>query len=59
MRVEFYVDLVGKCVDTDAAVYAATGPSARRGGLLFYLIDAVAFDAAGNAGSAMTLVLSR
>ncbi len=57
-RVEFYVDLVGKCVDTEAP-YTCNWIVPNRSGLLFYLIHAVAFDAAGNAGSAMTLVISR
>ncbi len=57
-RVEFYVDLVGKCVDT-VAPYTCSWIVPNRSGLLFYLIQAVAFDAAGNAGSAMTIVISR
>ena len=57
-RVEFYVDLVGKCVDT-VAPFTCDWIVPNRAGLLFYLIHAVAFDAAGNAGSAMTLVISR
>ena len=57
-RVEFYVDLVGKCVDTTAPYTCNwTVPNTR--GTLFYLIEAVAFDAAGNFASSMTIVISR
>lgn len=57
-RVEFYVDLVGKCVDTTAPYTCNwTVPNVR--GTLFYLIEAVAFDTAGNVGSTYTIVISR
>jgi subtilisin family serine protease len=56
-RVEFYVDLVGKCVDTTAP-YTCNWvvPPGR---WLYYLIEAVAFDAAGNIGYTYTIVVAR
>lgn len=56
-RVEFYVDLVGKCVDTEAP-YTCNWVVPRGRGL-YYLIEAVAYDAAGNVGSTLTIVVSR
>jgi subtilisin len=56
-RVEFYVDLVGKCVDTQAPF--TCNWTVPRGRGLFYLIEAVAFDAAGNFGSTYTIVYTR
>ena len=56
-RVEFYVDLVGKCVDTTAPFTCNWIVPPGRG--LFYLIEAVAFDAAGNIGSTYSIVYTR
>jgi subtilisin family serine protease len=56
-RVEFYVDLVGKCVDTTAP-YTCNWIVPRGRGL-YYLIEAYAFDAAGNIGGTYTIVVSR
>jgi subtilisin len=56
-RVEFYVDLVGKCVDTTAP-YTCTWVVPRGKGL-YYLIEAYAFDAAGNYASHYTIVYTR
>jgi subtilisin family serine protease len=56
-RVEFYVDLVGKCVDTVAPF--TCNWTVPRGRGLYYLIEAVAFDAAGNFGYTYNIVLSR
>ncbi|MGH9220347.1 MAG: S8 family serine peptidase [Vicinamibacterales bacterium] len=56
-RVEFYVDLVGKCVDTTAPFACNWIVPPGRG--LFYLIEAVAFDAAGNIGSTYSIVYTR
>ena len=56
-RVEFYVDLVGKCVDTEAPFTCNWVVPRGRG--LYYLIEAVAFDAAGNIGSTYNIVVSR
>jgi thermitase len=56
-RVEFYVDLVGKCVDTQAPFTCNWVVPARRG--LYYLIEAIAFDAAGNYGYTYNIVISR
>jgi subtilisin family serine protease len=56
-RVEFYVDLVGKCVDTVAPFTCNWAVPRGRG--LYYLIEAVAFDAAGNIGSTYNIVVSR
>ena len=56
-RVEFYVDLVGKCVDTTAPFTCNWIVPPGRG--LFYLIEAVAFDAAGNIGSSYSIVYTR
>jgi subtilisin len=56
-RVEFYVDLVGKCVDT-VAPYTCNWvvPPGRN---LYYLIEAYAFDAAGNYAGQYTIVYTR
>jgi subtilisin family serine protease len=56
-RVEFYVDLVGKCVDTVAPYTCAWTVPPGRG--LFYLIEAYAFDAAGNYAGSYTIVYTR
>jgi hypothetical protein len=56
-RVEFYVDLVGKCVDTTAPFTCNWIVPPGRG--LFYLIEAVAFDAAGNFGYTYSIVYTR
>ena len=56
-RVEFYVDLVGKCVDTVAPFTCNWVVPRGRG--LYYLIEAVAFDAAGNYGYTYNIVVSR
>jgi subtilisin len=56
-RVEFYVDLVGKCVDTEAP-YTCNWVVPRGRGL-YYLIEAVAYDAAGNIGYTYTIVYTR
>ena len=56
-RVEFYVDLVGKCVDTVAPFTCNWIVPRGRG--LYYLIEAVAFDAAGNYGYTYNIVVSR
>jgi subtilisin family serine protease len=56
-RVEFYVDLVGKCVDTVAPFTCNWVVPSGRG--LWYLVQAVAFDAAGNYGSTYNIVVSR
>ena len=56
-RVEFYVDLVGKCVDTTAPFTCNWIVPPGRG--LYYLIEAYAFDAAGNYGSTYTIVYTR
>jgi subtilisin family serine protease len=56
-RVEFYVDLVGKCVDTTAPFTCNwVVPPGR---WLYYLIEAVAFDAAGNIGYTYSIVVAR
>jgi subtilisin len=56
-RVEFYVDLVGKCVDTTAP-YTCNWlvPPGRN---LYYFIEAYAFDAAGNYAGSYTIVYTR
>ena len=56
-RVEFYVDLVGKCVDTTAPYTCAWVVPPGRG--LYYLIEAYAFDAAGNYAGSYTIVYTR
>ena len=56
-RVEFYVDLVGKCVDTVAPFTCNWAVPRGRG--LYYLIEAFAFDAAGNVGSTYNIVVTR
>ena len=56
-RVEFYVDGVGKCVDTTAP-FTCNWLVPNRTGLLFWLIQVVAFDAAGNYGYTYTIVVS-
>jgi subtilisin len=56
-RVEFYVDLVGKCVDTVAPFTCNWVVPPGRG--LWYLIEAYAFDAAGNYSGTYNIVLSR
>ena len=56
-RVEFYVDLVGKCVDTVAPFTCNWIVPRGRG--LYYLIEAAAFDAAGNLGYTYNIVVSR
>jgi hypothetical protein len=56
-RVEFYVDLVGKCVDTVAPFTCNWVVPKGQG--LWYLIEAVASDAAGNYGYTYNIVLSR
>ena len=56
-RVEFYVDLVGKCVDTVAPFTCNWVVPRGRG--LYYLIEAAAFDAAGNLGYTYNIVVSR
>jgi subtilisin family serine protease len=56
-RVEFYVDLVGKCVDTVAPFTCNWVVPPGRG--LWYLIEAYAFDAAGNYNGTYNIVLSR
>jgi subtilisin len=56
-RVEFYVDLVGKCVDTVAPF--TCNWSVPRGRNLYYLVEAIAFDAAGNIGYTYNIVISR
>lgn len=56
-RVEFYVDLVGKCVDTVAPFTCDWVVPRGRG--LYYLIEAVAFDAAGNYGYTYNIVATR
>jgi subtilisin family serine protease len=56
-RVEFYVDLVGQCVDTTAPFTCNwIVPPGRR---LFYLLEAVAFDAAGNWAGTYNIVMTR
>jgi subtilisin len=55
--VEFYVDLVNKCVDTEPPFTCNWVVPRGRG--LYYLIEAVAYDAAGNIGSTLTIVVSR
>jgi subtilisin len=56
-RVEFYVDLVGKCVDTTAPFTCNwTVPPGRN---LYYLIEAIAYDAAGNYGYTYTIAYTR
>jgi subtilisin len=52
--VAFFVDLVGKCNDTTAPYTCNWVVPPGRG--LFYLIHAVAYDAAGNAASTYTIV---
>ena len=56
-RVEFYVDGVGKCVAT-AAPYTCNWrvPNGRG---LFYLLEVLAWDAAGNFGYSVAIVISR
>ncbi|HJU44591.1 MAG TPA: S8 family serine peptidase [Vicinamibacterales bacterium] len=56
-RVEFYVDLVGKCIDTEAPFTCNWVVPKGKG--LYYFIEAYAFDAAGNMGSTYTIVVSR
>ena len=56
-RVEFYVDLMPKCVDTVAPFTCNWVVPRGRG--LYYLIEAVAFDAAGNYGYTYNIVVSR
>ena len=56
-RVEFYVDLVGKCVDTTAPYTCAWVVPPGRG--LYYLIEAYAFDAAGNYAGSYTIAYTR
>jgi subtilisin len=56
-RVEFYVDLVGKCVDTEAPFTCNWIVPKGRG--LYYLIEAYAFDAAGNFAGVYTIVYTR
>jgi subtilisin len=56
-RVEFYVDLVGKCVDTVAPFTCSWTVPPGRG--LYYLIEAYAFDAAGNYAGSYTVVYTR
>jgi hypothetical protein len=56
-RVEFYVDLVGKCVDTEAPFTCNWTVPKGRG--LFYLIEAYAFDAANNFAGVYTIVYTR
>ena len=56
-RVEFYVDLVGKCVDTTAPFTCNWIVPKGRG--LYYLIEAYAFDAAGNYAGVYTIVYTR
>lgn len=56
-RVEFYVDGVGKCVDTVAPYTCNWRVPSGRG--LFYLIEVIAFDAAGNFGYSLAIVATR
>jgi subtilisin len=56
-RVEFYVDLVGTCVDTTAPFTCNWIVPPGRG--LYYLIGAYAFDAAGNYAGVYTIVYTR
>ena len=56
-RVEFYVDLVAKCVDTTAPFTCNWIVPPGRG--LYYLIEAVAYDAAGNFGYTYSIVYTR
>ena len=56
-KVEFYVDLVGKCVDTAAPFTCSWVVPPGRG--LYYLIEALAYDAAGNIGYTYTIVYTR
>ena len=56
-RVEFYVDLVGKCVDTVAPFTCQWVVPPGRG--LYYLVMAFAFDAAGNSAMTYNIVFSR
>jgi hypothetical protein len=56
-KVEFYVDFVGKCVDTTAPFTCNwVVPPGRN---LYYLIEAYAFDAAGNYAGTYTIVYTR
>ena len=56
-KVEFYVDLVGKCVDTVAPYTCNWVVPPGRG--LYYLIEALAYDAAGNIGYTYTIAYTR
>jgi hypothetical protein len=55
--VAFFVDGVGQCWDT-VAPYTCNWVVPNRTGLLFWLIQAVAVDAAGNAGQTFTILIS-
>jgi subtilisin family serine protease len=57
-RVEFYVDGVLKCVDTTAP-YSCNWTVGTQRGLLIYFLEALAWDAAGNYGHALNIVLAR
>ena len=56
-RVEFYVDLVGKCIDTVAPYTCNWVVPPGRG--LYYLVMALAIDAAGNNTLTYNIVFSR
>ena len=56
-RVDFYVDLMPKCVDTVAPFTCNWIVPKGRG--LYYLIEAWAYDAAGNAAGTYTIVYTR
>ncbi len=58
VRVEFYVDGVGKCVDTTPP-FSCNWTVGTQRGLLIYFLEALAFDAAGNYGHALNIVLAR
>jgi subtilisin len=55
--VAFFVDGVGQCLDT-VAPYTCNWQVPNRTGLLFWLVQAVAVDAAGNIGQTYTFLIS-
>jgi subtilisin len=55
--VAFFVDGVGQCLDT-VAPYTCDWVVPNRTGLLFWLIQVVAVDAAGNVGQTYTILIS-
>ncbi len=57
-RVEFYVDGVLRCVDTTAP-FGCNWTVGTQRGLLIYFLEALAWDAAGNYGHALNIVLAR